>query len=881
MKRNSFPIWHLLLRLAGLTGLMAAAVGLVIWLSLGETFLGKIVFFAGAGLLVLALLGEIGGIFGLLVSRRGAVGVNVALQIVLAGVLVIGVNVFSFNFSHRFDLTRHGLFTLPEDLRQQLSQLRDETDIIVYLRNTGTDQDSYDAAAEHRIVEQVKDLAEQFQNLGPRFRLQVLDKRDVDFEKVKLPKIRKKSEKLADAILEATENSIFFYAQTRKKTDASTAGKEKQDPPIENVQRLSFHDVFLLDKQASRNARNENGNLVLNYQGPGPIARKILNIQEKKPRIALGVIHELLSFRDLGEETMERFTSVAAGKTLHDAGFDTQDIILKKWFRGRMPEPAVFTFDSSRFETLEKKREVCEKKIKVYGNRIELLTKTLDKISMPLEDFNRKFVIVVTELSAVIEERDKGEQMRKDAEKKGQRLRLVSFTQDMLDDQLYAVKISLNALRPRLEQEQRDLDKTIKDQKELNIEELYEQNRITDLQAKLTRQLAQCDLLILPRLTIFDLPQGGEGALPNRIHRLDDAQFAAIKEFIDSGKPVLFCLGPANEDPDIGLPDPGPDPVERYLTELGFQMPKQTIIFDAELESFAKVRGDMPGEGKLAKVPPVLFDWKPGDGLPPMFKKPPASNQAIRTSLELTNKSMSSSPELDLRLRTPRPIYFKPSTDQTPALDATLFMAPAECWNEDQPFLAEDLSSFEPPKKDINKGTVGERRNGPFPIAAAVEIYRPDTPSPSTVTGIVGLAGSNDGPLPVMARLYQKPGPKTRLVVIGSGNVFTGKTLSVIQQKLLVDSCNWLLGRDDLLAGRKDTWQYPRVEFPDPNLPFIAASTVGLTGTLDGPLVAASELYPERISDNPKKIWLWIMRWGLPALAVFLGMMMWLVRRMR
>ena len=98
-KRNAFPIWHLLLRMAGLTGMIAAAVGLVIWLSLGETWLGQIVLLAGAGLVVLVLLGEIGGIFGLAGSRRGAAGVNVVAQIVLACVLVAGVNVFSFTHS--------------------------------------------------------------------------------------------------------------------------------------------------------------------------------------------------------------------------------------------------------------------------------------------------------------------------------------------------------------------------------------------------------------------------------------------------------------------------------------------------------------------------------------------------------------------------------------------------------------------------------------------------------------------------------------------------------------------------------------------------------------------------------------------------------------
>ena len=126
------------------------------------------------------------------------------------------------------------IFTLPEDLRRQLSQLRDDTDIVVYLRHTGADQDSYDAAAEQRIVEQVKDLVEQFQNLGPRFRVQVLDKARRGLREDHSPDRRRQERKLAQAILDATENSIFVYAKTTTKAD----DKEKKDRVVENVQQL-------------------------------------------------------------------------------------------------------------------------------------------------------------------------------------------------------------------------------------------------------------------------------------------------------------------------------------------------------------------------------------------------------------------------------------------------------------------------------------------------------------------------------------------------------------------------------------------------------------------------------------------------------------------
>ena len=56
----------------------------------------------------------------------------------------------------------------------------------------------------------------------------------------------------------------------------------------------------------------------------------------------------------------------------------------------------------------------------------------------------------------------------------------------------------------------------------------------------MARALEDCDLLILPRITIVDPTQGF--VLPSSIHNLDPDQLDAIKEFLKSGKllPVHF-----------------------------------------------------------------------------------------------------------------------------------------------------------------------------------------------------------------------------------------------------------------------------------------------------------------------------------------------------
>ena len=74
-----------------------------------------------------------------------------------------------------------------------------------------------------------------------------------------------------------------------------------------------------------------------------------------------------------------------------------------------------------------------------------------------------------------------------------------------------------------------------------------------------------------------------------------------------------------------------------------------------------------------------------------------------------------------------------------------------------------------------------------------------------------------------------------------------GPSLSPAKEKLFLDVCNWLLGRDDLLTRDNQVWQYPRVA----------------------------------LGTNEQALWLWGTRLGLPVLFVYLGLVVLLVRRRR
>src|SRR5262245_28469906 len=207
--------FHLLLRLAGLTGLLVAAVGLALvaagadWNtveSLRTTFSQRIVALIrepgedaalmlarfllpiGLAVAVLALIVEIWVALRTVAGRRSAFGTNVFLQVALALVLLVGVNVYAYLHYVRFDLTRDRQFTLPAELQQRLRELKSDspTTIVVYQRHKtfgalSDKPDVYDYAAERKVVEKVRDLSDQFREFGPQFRVEVLDIEAMDY----------------------------------------------------------------------------------------------------------------------------------------------------------------------------------------------------------------------------------------------------------------------------------------------------------------------------------------------------------------------------------------------------------------------------------------------------------------------------------------------------------------------------------------------------------------------------------------------------------------------------------------------------------------------------------------------------------------------------
>src|SRR5262249_34442328 len=103
---------------------------------------------------------------------------------------------------------------------------------------------------------------------------------------------------------------------------------------------------------------------------------------------------------------------------------------------------------------------------------------------------------------------------------------------------------------------------------------------------------------------------------------------------------------------------------------------------------------------------------------------------------------------------------------------------------------------------------------------------------------------------PVPADWYDEKGWKpatVRVAALGHGGLFTGPEISPARERLLLDTCNWLLGRDDRVPRDDGPWAYPRVQ----------------------------------LDARQQELWHWGTQVGLPALFLYLGLVVLLVRRMR
>jgi len=802
------------------------------------------VFVVCTAIVLVLLIVEVIAAFVLVAFGRTLLGVNALLQIGLAIALLVIVNLVSRTTAERFDLTRDARFTLSNELLADLKRLRaDSPTTIVVLRQSKpagllTDQaDAYDNAAEAKVVEKVNDLVGQLREFGPRFNVVVLDTKDTGYDRA-LRDLTRRRPGLAEALGKAPENSIFFYADEKVQlksrvegtrlstgigprpavlTDPDDADKSLVYPAT--IARLAFRDFYQLDKTASKEATTVEreraaaivggvafgpgaiggGNLVLIPRGPEVFVRKLLTLEERKPRVGLAVIHPLLTSR----ESIDEYSSSGMRAALERNGFEVTDIILKKWSRGGPPTPAATTYEESELDRGEARYNLLTLAVANRESLIRELVKDLKTVETAIAKAdaaktNDEKRTALTDAARALQGYVRG-RIQSEAQ--------VRQVFGDLKPKLEEFKVELVELQPQLTEAGDNYRELLRDERSV------ESRRTVDVKAKLKAYVDDCDILIVPRLTVTDIVRGD--VIPPAIFNLSKDQAEVVQEFMKAGKPVLFAFGPPVGEGRNG-PAEGPDDVEKLLPQFGILLGRQTILTDEE----ATAIGERAGQefGVAVKPTPLIFD------IPEVAGK--AANP-IGAAYRTTARSVDR--KLELRKGGHRPIDLAPGVAERSAFDPTILTTGPTSFNEDSPLAGEDSPpKFEPAKTDDPKrGTREEERRGPFVVGVALEISVPaDWMAAKDATGIklvdqeaiAALALPFDGGisaalLSAAADLTKRP--KVRVAVYGHGGLFAGKTIDAAQETLLVHTLNWQLKRDERLPSNKpeaEKWRYPRAD---------------------------------------------------------------------
>lgn len=834
--------FRFVVRLFGLLGLAAAAVGGVIvtveqpaattagfWQSAATTVpplvdgsagavtqAGAVLYVAGAAVLVLWMLVEvIGGLF-LMAGRKSAEGSLTFLLAALALAVLVVVNWVSAEFYARFDCTRDARFTLDRPLVDELKKLDPNTPTTVLVlqldKTSAYDPDQPDAItsyAQQKITEKVLDLIDELRQhpeLSARFDVRVLSRKDETFEE-QLGKATDGMPALRAAVESAPESSIFFASGSR-------------------VRRMPFSQFYLLDKTASRGkekvgdpANPTAANLVLAPQGKERFVRALVGLEQRRPKVGLLTIHPYLTSRKPEDEGTAAFSAYGLRAALEHDGCEVIDVVLKKgWDGGSGLSPSAATFEESKLEEVE--AEYLAASEAMLEAEIEL--RNLELVQERVKN------APIAEVERMIRGAPRGTMTEKEYREKLQSMLIEPSKRQLRSDADEAKKRAAE-----VEPAYRKL---------LGDDRVQADRRASDVYAKLKAVAADCDLLIVPRLTTMSLVNGQ--VISPGLYALAKAQTDVVKEFLAGGKPVLFAFGPATGNRGFG---PTSDEHETLLQRLGIELGTQTVLTAPEATAMRK--------------PATLGDRSVQ--LPAL--EVVRSDNPVSAAFDRANRTVDGT--LELKRSGYRPIYLA-ARDKPFRFNPVLLRTTEDAWNEDRP-LAESASrpgsrpyfpKFDTTKPDDpKKGTREEEKKQAFVVGVAAEVPVPaewtDPTAAAVQAAAVQAATADVGFGPGVASAVLTPdafrskesAKTTRVAVFGHGGFFVGKKLDPGQEALLVSTVNWQLARDDSLpkeVAAEEKWKYPRVP----------------------------------LDDKQKTYWQWGGGLGLPLAAALLGMVALLFR---
>src|SRR5205807_1440949 len=120
-------------------------------------------------------------------------------------------------------------------------------------------------------------------------------------------------------------------------------------------------------------------------KGVEPILRRIINLEERRPRVGFLVCHTLLSTK--GQVPM--YTAEGMGKALANHGFEVRDIVLKSDTTG---ESTGGTLEEIRVEDLRDTQAALTERTTALQTGLDTLKEMLAELPRAkLADFSRKY----------------------------------------------------------------------------------------------------------------------------------------------------------------------------------------------------------------------------------------------------------------------------------------------------------------------------------------------------------------------------------------------------------------------------------------------------------------------------------------------------------
>src|SRR5439155_20180652 len=169
------------------------------------------------------------------------------------------------------------------------------------------------------------------------------------------------------------------------------------------------------------------------------------------------------------------------------------------------PIHSVLTFAEYRYIRIDAQVASLARSLENFQKAKEYYSAQHKGFEAPLAAVNKQYGLVPVNAGGLVVPRVLERTEIADILKKAPRLQVRDVSEEFRQDYLVELKGDLEDIDVAMKSARERRDKLVQEKSKLNAEDLTEKQRITDLKLKFKRMLADCDLLIVPRMTLLNV----------------------------------------------------------------------------------------------------------------------------------------------------------------------------------------------------------------------------------------------------------------------------------------------------------------------------------------------------------------------------------------